>query len=380
MRIIIPLLLLALFAGCSQEQTEKSPAQPVFRDGDVKNIIFMIGDGMGLGQIAYVQLQELGADLDLALQTLPVTGLVKTHSADNLITDSAAGATAMASGHKTNNQMLGLNADSLLVTSIMEMAQDKGLATGVVATSGVTHAPPAAFLAHHPSRHAYPEIAEQLLASKAQVILGGGKKYFRPQSEAGSGRTDDKDLLSTAAEAGFQVALTRDELLAAENSERLLGLFSEDGLKNGIFEPELFEMTEIALRILSRDKDGFFLMVEGSQIDWAGHANDPAYLIREQLSFDRALAQALAFADQHPGTLIVVTADHETGGLVINGGAKGAVEISWASESHSGTPVPIFAYGPGAYLFTGFMDNTEIPVKMSRLLNLNGFPAHARKK
>jgi alkaline phosphatase len=112
----------------------------------------------------------------------------------------------------------------------------------------------------------------------------------------------------------------------------------------------------------------------------AGHANDPAYLIREQLSFDRALAQALAFADQHPGTLIVVTADHETGGLVINGGAKGAVEISWASESHSGTPVPIFAYGPGAYLFTGFMDNTEIPVKMSRLLNLNGFPAHARKK
>ena len=340
----------------------------------VKNIIFMIGDGMGINQVAGARIKAYGADGRLNMETLPVTGLLKTHSIDDLITDSGASATALSTGYKTRNKMIGMSADTTRVITIMEAARDGGLSTGLVVTSSITHATPACFAAHVPNRYTEQEIARQLVASGTDVMLGGGKKFFLPKS-AGGDRKDALNLLDVAAHAGYDIVLDKTAFEQSSGS-KILGLFAENGLLNKDNEPSLAELTKKAIGILSQNKKGFFLMVEGSQIDWAGHDNQFAELVKQVLSFDEAIGVALAFAEKNAETLVVVTADHETGGMSIRSGKRDGsqLKIDWISTDHTGQMVPVFAAGSNAYLFTGVKDNTDIPKVFARLLGIENFP------
>lgn len=336
----------------------------------VKNIIFLVGDGTGLAQITSGQYALVGPDGLLHLQTMPVTGFVKTHSSDNLITDSASGATAYSCGLKTYNGAIGVNPDEVPCKTILELAEEQGLSTGLVSTSSITHATPASFAAHQPQRSMQMQIAEDFLDSGTEVFLGGGVEWF-----SGEMRSDSLDLLSQFEASGYELLFNESDL-ANSTSERVLGLFADDGMERNEGEPTSEMMTQKALDILSQNEDGFFLMVEGSQIDWAGHGNDTEYLLREVEDFDNAVKAALDFALQDGETLVILTADHETGGMTMQRQtAEGdSLEIYWTTGYHTGVPVPLMAYGPQATEFMGWRDNTYVGLKMAELLGLEQLP------
>jgi len=359
-----------------EPQTQTPEKLPLIESEKVKNIIFLIGDGTGLAQIASGQLAHAGPDGWLAMQTMPVTGIVKVHSSDNLITDSAAGATAFACGKKTDNGVIAQLPDGRNCKTLMEFAIEAGMSTALVATSSITHATPASFASHVPSRGQENVIAEQLVESGVDVMLGGGLEFFARQGQAGSVREDNRDLIEELIEAGYTVTTNRDELSAA-SADKLVGLYAADGLTRAESEPTLPEMTEKALQIISEDEDGFFMMIEGSQIDWAGHDNNVEYALREIKDFDQTIQKVLEFAQEDGETLVVVTADHETGGMTLQKSQSGntQMKILWTSRSHTGIPVPLMAYGPGAIEFTGWWDNTDIGKKMAKMLNFEPFPS-----
>ncbi|MCP9292841.1 alkaline phosphatase [Gracilimonas sediminicola] len=343
---------------------------PLVEGKTVKNIIFLIGDGTGLAQITSGQYALVGPDGLLHMQTMPVTGFVKTHSSDNLITDSASGATAYSCGLKTYNGAIAVNPDKEACKTILELAEEMGLSTGLIATSSITHATPASFASHVESRSMEEEIAVQLLNSGAEVMLGGGFEFFSSQY-----RSDSLDLITQAEEAGYQLLRNKEELDNSE-AEMLLGLFANDGLERAETEPSTSAMTTKALDILSRNEDGFFLMIEGSQIDWGGHGNNTDYVLNEVEDFDAAVKTALDFARQDGETLVVLTADHETGGMTLQRQrAEGdSLEIYWTTGYHTGIPVPLMAYGPQATEFMGWRDNTYVGKRMAELLNLGSLP------
>jgi alkaline phosphatase len=378
------LIILLFFTAHSATAQLPYPAMvdklPSGIKGSVKNIIFLIGDGMSTTTISVTRLKATGVSGMLQMDRMPIAGFVRTHSADKLITDSAAASTAMATGYKTNNGMLGLNPQGDTLVTIMEECQLHGKATGLVVTSAITHATPAGFASHIPSRNSQAGIAEQLLQHRVNVLLGGGAVYFGPKSQAGSKRKDERDLLQEAKAEGYSVCLSREELLTA-NHPYILGLFAADGMATEPPEPSLAEMTEKAISVLRKNEKGFFLMVEGSQIDWANHQNNFDKAVKQTLDFDQAIGVALAFAQQSRETLVVVTADHETGALIITGGTMDGshVDYSWGSSEHNPTTVPLYAYGPGAENFSGFQENTSLPVTMARLLKLKDFPRIIKK-
>ena len=345
-------------------------------DSAVRNIIFYIGDGMGITQITSSRIYLMGTNGRFNIEKMPITGLISTHSFDRLITDSGGGATALATGFKTKNGMIGVKPDSTPVVTILEAARDKGLSTGLIVTATITHATPACFAAHAASRRDQETIAAQLLDAKISLLFGGGKSYFLPQSYPGSKRLDDLDLLQLARSRGYQFIEHREDLKNIRKTP-VLGLFSMESIHSDSTEPSLMEMATTAIDVLNQNKKGFFLMVEGSQIDWAGHDNDFQYLVREMKAFDEAVKVGLDFAARDKNTLVLVTADHETGGLLIVGGHPEGkdIQIEWSLTRHSGTLVPLFAAGPQSQLFSGIKDNTEIPVILARLLKLKNFPA-----
>jgi alkaline phosphatase len=355
----------------------------------VRNVILCIGDGMGISQVMLAGAKVSGPGGRLYMERLPVTGLVRTYSANSHVTDSAAAGTAIASGVKTNNSMIGMTPDGQAYCTILEAAQAKGMATGLVATSAITHATLASFASHVKSRKLEPAIAEQLIANRVNVLLGGGRKYFLPKSNPSSGRKDDIDLIAQAREAGYTYVQTAPELRAAGDSH-LLGLFQLEGLTTAPPEPSLAFMTRKAIRLLKRvnrdspdDRFGFFLMIEGSQIDWRCHANDAAGSIRQTLLFDQAVEAAVDFALRDGRTLVVVTADHETGGMTLIGNGNEnekdpELAVHWSTKGHSGTPVGIWALGPGATRFAGVQDNTEIASKIAQLLGIRPFPRRVK--
>jgi alkaline phosphatase len=353
--------------------TEVREKLPLVEDGPIKNVIFIIGDGTGLVQLTTGQYNLVGAEGLLHVQTMPVTGIVKTYSADNLITDSASGATAYSCGVKTDNGMIGQLPDGRDCKTILEIAEEKGLSTGLVSTSGVTHATPASYASHVPSRGMQAEIASQYLNSGVEVILGGGLEYFIPSGEEGSGREDERNLVDEFQAAGYEFIDTEGALLSAGDGN-LLGLFSPSGMPSEERTPTLSQMTEKAIQTLSQNEDGFFLMVEGSQIDWGGHANDAQYVLREVKDFDAAIKTALDFAQKDGETLVVVTADHETGGMTLQGAGEEDVTIAWTSGSHTGVPIPLMAYGPHAIEFTGWQENTEVGIKVAELFGMGTLP------
>ena len=323
-----------------------------------KNIILFIGDGMGPNQVALARFSVGGANHRLSFENFPVTGIVLNHSAQNLYTDSAASATTWAAGVKTKNGYLSVDSDNKFLPTIPELLSTKGYLTGMVATSSITHATPAAFYAHINSRSKHKKIAEMLVESDIAIALGGGSEFFKmPLSNEAIHIINNGDSL--------------DENNLIEYS-RVLGLFGEDGLDRRLSPPTQLKMTETALDFLDSKTlncPGFFLMSEGSQIDWAGHDNNVKYMLAEFADFDDSIAAAIEFAKQDKETLILVTADHATGGLVLQKPRGSSIRAQWTTTSHDLSSINIYAYGPGAEKFSGVMDNTEIFDRMLQALD-----------
>ncbi len=327
--------------------------------GKVKNVILMIGDGMGHAQV-YAGLTANKGSLNL--ESCTHTGYSKTSASDEFTTDSAAGATAMACGIKTYNGAIGVNDDSVPVETILEIAEQKGFKTGLIATSRITHATPASFIAHQSSRNLYEEIAFDFLKTDIDVFIGGGRDNFIQ-------RKDGQNLIDSLEIREYKVVTDPDSLQYV-NSGKLAGLvYMEDPPRYSEGRGKmLVEATQAALNILKNDETGFFLMIEGSQIDWGGHSNETGYIVEEMLDFDRAIGLVLAFAEQNGETLVIITADHETGGFSILEGNidTGEVEGAFTTTGHTPVMVPVYAYGPSSALFGGTYENTKIFHKMKQ--------------
>lgn len=353
------IMLVMIVSGCSGV----SNSEPGKASAKAKNIILFIGDGMA---VQHVQAGMTVSKQTLNIERFPYSGLSKTHSANRYITDSGAAGTAIACGVKTNNGMIGVRPDSTPVSSITKIAKRNGLAAGVVSTSAITHATPASFVAHNSGRGNIEEIAADFLNGTIDVFIGGGEDHFRK-------RKDGADLTLKLKEQGFDVVYTPEDMNKSV-SPKLAALLAKEHMppategRQGL----LAEMTRKAIETLGKNKKGFVLMVEASQIDWAGHENNLAYLVAEMIDLDQAVGVALDFAEKDGNTLVVVTSDHETGGLVLSGGdiATNNVEAIFAVTGHSAVMVPIFSYGPGAEKFSGIHDNTFFFGEFIKLLGL----------
>ncbi len=350
----LPILLIIsfIFVSCypSRQLTGK-------RNPGVKNVILLIGDGMGVATV-YAAMSASQAPLNF--ERFPVSGLQITYSANAYITDSGAAGTALASGTKTRNGAIGVDENGNPVYSVLARAEEHGLATGVVATSSVTHATPASFIAHQSSRGSYEDIASDFLKTDVDVFIGGGYDHF-------ARRADKRNLIDSLKSRGYDVVTDLQGIMGSD-SRKLAGLTypGQPPYRLKGRGDMLPSSTARALEILSRNKKGFFLMIEGSQIDWAAHANVADTLIDETLDFDKAVGLALDFAEKDRHTLVIVTADHETGGVTITGGdlKTHEVTLSFSTKNHTAVMVPVFAYGPGAMNFSGVYDNTELSKKI----------------
>ena len=335
------------------------------------NIIFLIGDGMGLSAVST---GFYYGDQPSVFKRFNEIGLQQTSSAIQKVTDSAASGTALATGTKTYNGAIGVDTTKATLQNIAELVASLGWSTGVVATSTISHATPASFYAHVVQRSMEEEIASQLLDSEIDFFAGGGRDKF-------NARKDSIDLLALAADLGFIIDTTGLPGPGTLSADQKYGFLPEAGAMPPMIQGRgdfLPEATSLAISHLSQNPQGFFLIVEGSQIDWAGHANDAKYLIGEMLDFEKTIAAALDFAEKDGNTLVVVTADHETGGLAL-GPKKPApgesgyanyseIELVFASGDHSATLIPVFAFGPGAEKFKGIYQNSEINHKMVALV------------
>lgn len=332
-----------------------------------KNVIILIGDGMGINYISTSLLQDPNSPF-YAFKTI---GFSITKSANQLITDSAAGATAIATGYRTNNKMDAVTPDEKPVHTIFELVRNLGLSTGVVVTSDVTDATPSCFIAHDKSRYNKDEIASQFTQSETDVVIGGGLDFFLPEN-AGGKRKDNKNLIKQLKSDSYEYYSSFDNLQKGNPNKKFYALFSPVGLpKTSERNYSLGELTDIALKNLSQDPDGFMLMVEGSQIDWAGHDDDANYLLSEMKDFETAVKAALDFAKADGNTLIVITADHETGGMTITGGDLDGsdLELKFISTHHTAGVVGVLAKGPGEEHFSGIYGNYEIGRKLFHLFD-----------
>ncbi|MEJ0102959.1 MAG: alkaline phosphatase [Bacteroidota bacterium] len=322
-----------------------------------KNIILMIGDGMGTAQI-YAGLTANKGHLNLERCTY--TGFHKNQSSNEYVTDSGAGATAFSIGQKTYNGAIGVDATKVAHPTILEIAEKNRLSTGLVVSCSITHATPAAFIAHQPSRAMVEEIAADFLKTDIDVFIGGGRKHFTQ-------RKDGKNLVDSLKARHYQVADTLTDIVKI-SSGKLAGFIADvepPKVSEGRGD-QLLQSAKTALNILQKNKKGFFMMIEGSQIDWGGHANDTQYVINEMTDFDKAIGAVLDFAEKDGNTLVIITADHETGGMaLINGDmTTGKVEAKFITNDHTGVMIPVFSYGPGAERFSGIYPNNTIFNKM----------------
>ncbi len=327
-----------------------------------KNVILLIGDGMGLSHIYSGITANKG---QLYIQNFKNIGFCKTYSKSDYVTDSAASGTAIATGEKTYNGAIGVDIDKKPIKNVRERAEDKGMATGIVSTSAITHATPASFVAHQPKREMYEEIAGDFLKTNIDVFIGGGYSHFAE-------RKDGKNLIIDLKNKGYKVIRDVDSLKYIKE-RKMACLTAPTHNPQAKQRNDMLRKASIAaIDILKKDKDGFFLMIEGSQIDWGAHQNDMTYIVKEVLDFDKTVGEVLKFAAKDKNTLVIVTADHETGGLAVIDGdlKKGSVEGAFTTGHHTGLLVPIFAFGPGSEHFRGFMENTEISKKIKNLLKL----------
>jgi alkaline phosphatase len=370
------------------------------KEPQVKNVIYLIGNGMGFGAVTSLLLTE---EDPTGFEEAAVIGLSETCSADNYVTDSAAGGTALATGTRTNNGYVGADPDGNQLTSVLRKAQIYGMKTGIVVNTTLTEATPGSFYAGVTSRKMVFDIAKQFTESQVDVAIGGGLDHF-------INRPDSLDLTATLIEKGYDVYLNWETVLNTE-SDKFVGILplydlhrreenngtasaaegqevclaaqmaaiNEDVNATHLSEPTVYleKATVKALDVLSRNtrdhKKGFFLMIESAIIDGYGHNNDSDGMIVEMQEFGRTLRAMIDYVNKHPETLLVVTADHETGGTGVyyNGhkpGNEGPLKLKFSTSGHTGTVVPIFAYGAGAENFAGVMKNTDIPKKIDALI------------
>ena len=332
---------------------------------EVKNIIYLIGDGMGLSS-ATMMMVEGGYEATIFDQAENIA-LQKTYSADNRVTDSAASGTALATGFKTNNTFIGCTPDGVAVESLLDVAKAQGKATGVVVTTYLQHATPAAFYAHTENRHNYHIITKQLVASTLDVAIGGGMGFFK--------EVYNESVNEVVENSGFTLVEDVAKLKKQSGDSRTLALLSdwEVGSNSGRY---LANATREALRLLEHrgEDNGFVLMVEGSLIDGMGHANNAEAQQLEMQSFMEAIEVAVEYAKSHEGTLVVVTADHETGGLSIVSAdanfnlSEQGVEYRWTTSGHSGAMIPIYLYGTAHESINGIVENTDIANTLKGLI------------
>ncbi len=352
----------------------------------------MVPDGMGLASVTAARIFRNGPNgQGLHMETLSTIGYQRTHSANSATTDSAAAASAWASGEKFRNGEISCHDDNrdgkcepTPAPTILELARERGKSAGLVVTSTVTHATPAAFGAHVPRRGCENEIARQYIqVTGVEVILGGGTAKFN----APKANVDDcgtfGDFIVAARTRGYEVVYTKDamEEAVSRGTKKLLGLFARNGKTPELFrvfpeehyrvdEPTLPQMTAAALEILEKDQDGFFLLVEGSQIDWAGHDNNLPYQISETLAFDEAVKVVLDWINEEQrrklDTLVIIAPDHETGGFAIRGARKenykpgDLVKDAWTTKKHTAGDVVIWSQGPGSRFLARAVDNTDL--------------------
>ena len=325
-----------------------------------KNVILLIGDGMGLAQIQAGLTANFGQS---NLMMIKHIGLSRTEAVNSDFTDSAAGATAMASGEKTNNRYIGTNAEGKPIPSLPDTLAGLKIKTGIISSGDITDATPAAFYAHQIERSLSQEIATDLVNSHVDVLIGSNKKSF----------TENKNvtLMKTLADKGYTYSKSLEEFKRQTSGKQFVLLDDSatrrmiDGRKD-MLKTSLLKTIEL----LSRDKGRFFIMAEGAQIDYGGHANDLPYVVTEQHDFDQLVGEALRFADTDGETLVIVTADHETGGLSLLDAdyKKGLVRGHFSSSDHTNIMVPVFAYGPQAGSFIGTYNNTEIYKKILKAM------------
>ena len=342
------LLLINLFSFIVYSQDAKKP-----------NIIMMIGDGMGISQISS---SMYSSNNYTPLERSEFIGLSKTHSLDNLVTDSAASGTALSSGVKTYNGVLGLDENYNPVKSILEICRDNGYMTAILVTSTIVHATPAAYYSKSKSRYKYERIADELSKSNINYFVGGGEKYFKD-------RDDQRNLMKEMENYFFVNSLEDYKKVNSKN----IGFFTayDDPIQKNLGrEPSLDDIVEATIQKLSTYNKPFFILIEGSQIDWAEHDNDPEYLLSEMIEFDKAVDVSFKFAEKSRNTLVVVTADHETGGAAIVGGdlEESKVKINYSSDEHTSEMVPVFSLGPHSEKFNGIYDNTEIFNKLFEIV------------
>lgn len=360
-KYLVFLAALCLLSGCGRKGAEPR----------VQNVILMIGDGMGLPHLTALSLEQEYAPTEI--ERARCIGIQKTYSANNRITDSAAAGTALATGEKTENGMIGILPDGSIPESVLKTAQEEGKATGIVVTFAPTDATPAAFVAHNSDRDTHESTALQYLDSGIDVIAGSCRHYFDQ-------RADGRNLIEEMGARGYAFAPDRKAMLSAAQAP-LLALFPYEAIPYAALDSlgtrgdYLTEAVSKTIELLDgTGKDGFFLMVESSYIDWAAHDGEIEYVVAEMRDFDRAVGAAYDYADSHPGTLVIVTGDHETGGLTIvspNSDYKSGdwrVKYDFSTDGHSGTFIPVFAYGTGSENFSGVMENTEIARRLKALI------------
>ncbi|MFE6614396.1 alkaline phosphatase [Amycolatopsis sp. NPDC057786] len=360
-----------------------------------RNIIYIQGDGLGLGQRDLLRLALKGKNGRLAMDGLAVTGLVRTSSADpdEIVTDSAAAATALATGHKTRNGAVGVDADGRPLETILERAKRAGKSTGLVTTAQVTGASPAAFAAHVPSRDSQSDIAKQYIEnSRPDVLLGGGEDWWYPKGNPGlwpdkpgeESRSPYGNLVERAQRTGYTYVRDGDELRTTRAS-RILGLFANEDMVDygpdgvGKYAPRvpLQQMARKALDTLSKNPRGFFLFLEEEGTDGMSHENNAHGVIDAGRALDATVAEVMRFVRAHPDTLVIIGGDHETGGLAIENydasdtgpdqdgpfdvpGSKLRFTVDWTTHDHTGSDTPVTAEGPGSTRLGGTVENTDV--------------------
>jgi alkaline phosphatase len=328
----------------------------------VKNVILMIGDGMGLTQVSTAWVANHGS---LNIDNFPVIGLKRTYAANKLITDSGAAGTALATGKKTNYHSVGVDTEGNSIPSLTDLASQKGLSTAVVVTCNLSDATPSAFCASNKDRDNEEEIAADYLNCNVDFIFGGGRNQFYK-------RKDGRNLFKEMEAKGYQVCFTREETAKIE-SGKVFSVLDDGQLPLYPERGEVFQEVSIqALELLCKNENGFFAMLEGSRIDDCGHWHDIPSLINEITDFDQTIGKVLQWAEKNGETLVIVLADHETGGLTLLDGniQKGEVKGHYSTGGHSGIHVPVYAWGPGAEEFAGIYENTDIFSKIAGLLKL----------
>jgi alkaline phosphatase len=336
-----------------------------------KNVILLISDGTGLSQVSSAFYFKESSPNYSRFKNI---GLIKTSSSREDVTDSAAGATAFACGVKTYNGAIGVGDDSTAIKNLVEIASLKNINTGMIATSSITHATPASFYAHTLNRGYAEQIALQLVQCEVDFFAGGGLQFFND-------RKDGQNLLNVLNENQFTIDTTSLKDFASLKSSKKVGyLLAKDAMSKategrGNFLPKA---TELGMQFLSKDNAGFFLMAEGSQIDWGGHENNAPYLVAELIDFDDTVGKALDYAEKDGNTLVIVTSDHETGGFTLAAKKKknengedysdySEIGMTFSTTGHSATLIPVFAYGPGSEEFKGIYENTDIFEKILKV-------------